>query len=105
MGRTWDDSCDIEVNIDILKSTINTYEKSRSDLHSLLCKLESELTLLDSFWEGDGKKAFDDTFPGFYASMMKNCDMIDELKNELSITLTQFESLDSEIAKLDPDYR
>lgn len=93
------DMCDIEINTDIFKDTIKDYKNSEKTLHSTLCNLENELRKLEDGWEGDARKEFDGTFPGFYSAMKKDCDMLGELAGELIIAKNSFEGLDAELKK------
>lgn len=94
------DMCDIEIDATILEKTINVYKTSKDKLHDILCNLENELRKLENTWEGDARKEFDSTFPGFYSAMKKHCDMLEELTKELVIAKTSFEGLDAKMKSL-----
>ncbi|AAK78904.1 WXG100 family type VII secretion target [Clostridium acetobutylicum] len=95
------DRCDIEIDASIFEETIKVYSDSKVRLHDILCDLENELRKMEDTWEGDAKKEFDSTFPGFYSAMKKDCDMLEELIKELKLVKTSFESLDTEMKNLD----
>ncbi|MCR3760837.1 WXG100 family type VII secretion target [Clostridium felsineum] len=95
------DMCDIEIDAAIFEETIKVYKDSKDKLNNILCNLENELSKLENTWEGDARKEFDNTFPGFYSAMKKDCTMLEELTKELTMAKTSFEGLDAKMKSLD----
>lgn len=70
---------EITVDTDLLKTDIDTMQESLTQLNKLVEDVFSDITELDTMWDGPANEEFNRQFKSDYETMKSQCDVINNM--------------------------
>lgn len=88
----------IRITPDQMRDRANEYRAQAQNVEDVITQMDSLLSALQSEWEGESSRAFDDRYQELRPGFVSAKELIDEIAAALDATANDLEGLDNQIA-------